>query len=467
MGFLAIAVLYSTSLFSFYNTWEPRVEATLLAFLVLSWLAYFEWRKKRKFIYLLISALFLGFSMTIKVVAGFAALAMLVIYLYDLFFNTNKKQIVKNLSTSLLAVLVAILVMAPWIFIHLQEHHWQHIHYSDLIWGSDDFIVNRGNLLQRARVKNLDESIFTGIYEDFSRYEGYETGWFGLERFLPKNLAQIPIARYISLPWDVTMLQNRSVLNLHITSLFLVLLPLLLLAWFLFPKTYQKLNMGSKAIIVSLYSITYVLAWVIGGKGGVWYGIGMFAGLSILLALLIDGSRAFPKIHKTIMWLVVINCLFCLLIDLKRYGHSAQLYFATGKLDREQMINATLTNHLAMATVINTDPEIVSGQKYVLMVGGYLHYFIDDYFHRVIADNFLDQFNGLYEASDGNYQAIASYLKKAGIKYIVYNLNTEAKDQTIEKSLVKKNQRFINFAGSELEVINFSKERSLVLFKVK
>lgn len=88
----------------------------------------------------------------------------------------------------------------------------------------------------------------------------------------------------------------------------------------------------------------------------------------------------------------------------------------------------------------------------VLRIGTYLNYYIEQNDQRVIEDNQLQYFNNLFEKNAGQKEQINSDLRKAGVGYILMDLNTNAIDNTPDKSLTKKVQRMYGYLQNNPDV---------------
>ncbi|NMB57002.1 hypothetical protein GYA19_03640 [Candidatus Beckwithbacteria bacterium] len=456
-GLTAALIFLSMPLIVFFSSVEPKIENAITLFLILALSAFFSWKKTRNKNYLILVALFLGFAYDIKITTIFSLISLAIIFIYDFWFLKNKG---KYLLSIIFSFFIFLLVITPWSLLHLWERDWK-ISLNNTFSGQDKFLLQRGTLVSQ---NNLVTKSVTGFYEDYSRYVGYEDGWWGLEKYLPKMLAQIPLARYLSLPWDVTTISNIKLPNAIISSLFLILLPISFI-YFLFFEKKEKKNLQSNTFLLSLFLGVNTVIWIISGRGVIWYGMGILIAATILVAAIYEKENS--KIGNYFLRsLLIINILFCLILELNRFHNAPILAFALGKINKTQTINVLAQGFLATADLINNDPQIQSGQKYVLNSQLNLNYFINNYRHVNFNDMFWDEFNQLFQNYNGDYELIKKALLQAKIKYIIYTPQINQLDQTEEKTLQQKSQRFFDFAKAKLKLLAYYKKSNLLVFEV-
>jgi 4-amino-4-deoxy-L-arabinose transferase-like glycosyltransferase len=476
-GLLAALVYYTMPIIGFYNSVEPKSEVTQAAFLSLALLALIKWKQEPKNKWAFLIFLFLAFAFTIKITAVFAAVAFIGVIIFEIIRNKLKDKIIfVNIAKAGL-ISFSILIL-PWFSIHLFE---QNRSLADNIRTTlsgqvyENFLLGK-NPTEMERIKFITKQSYgfknysSGFSEDYSRYMGNETGWWGLEKYLPEKLAQIPMARYLSLPWDLTVLVNRNTINFMISSLFLILIPIFITLKIFFKKEHQKLKIPLKLRTISSLTLIYFLAWLIWGRGIIWYGIGLLICFSIIISVyFLRLKKVYPKnfVSKLLVFLFFFNVLFSITIQTGRFGHPAVLAFTTGKISKSESIEQMVPGYLRIAGVINSDPDIQSGEKFVLLVGSYLHYFIDNYYQNVLEDQYLDHFGTLYLSSEEDDQKTLQLLKKMGVKYIVFDLGTKLIDTTDNKTLVAKQEIFMQFATKNLTLRDISRERGLLLLEVR
>jgi len=466
-GIVAALIYYSMPLITYFCGWEPKVETTQAFYLVLSLSAYIAWRKSKSVSFAAAIAFFLGFSIIVKITGLFTLFALGLMFIYDVALGC-KKGMRNTLLTQLIVVGVGItIIVSPWFGLHLWERNFRITRPADLLTGKDNKLEERGNLLSRVSLEEETTKGFSTAYiEDYGRYEGFETGWWGLEKYLPKTLASIPLARYVTLPWDVVMITNRKDEDMVTTSLFLLILPLLAIAWIGNKKIFSTFKLPKETKVLVIFSLIYFLVWIIWGRGAPWYGMGWLISLSLLVSLFI-----LPLLKvKYISWVMVVlfaaNQLLALVLQMNRYIDPSFLQFALGKLDRNCTLEAVFPDHLEMAGIINGDEEIQSGKKFVLRVGTYIPYFIANSRYVLIEDTHFDQFYSLSLTFNHDNQKILRALKEADIKYIIVAANLFYSDTTEEKTLQTKTLRFMDFASKSLILERVNEKMGVLLLKV-
>ena len=203
--------------------------------------------------------------------------------------------------------------------------------------------------------------------------------------------------------------------------------------------------------IKALYIIigVSVFEWWLWGSGIVWYGLPVLALLPVLLLYsMVYNTKAQPKDPYLVrlVWVgtgivVVLMLMLRMSSYLPSYAADAMINrsfirYACGTIDETVALNDVNPVMTKVMRELNAHPE-----KKVLRVGTFMNYFIDRNDVRVYADNQLDLFNGIFEATY-DVDAINIALKSAGVDYILFDLNTGSIDETPDKSLQKKVQRF-------------------------
>jgi hypothetical protein len=97
----------------------------------------------------------------------------------------------------------------------------------------------------------------------------------------------------------------------------------------------------------------------------------------------------------------------------------------------------------------------------ILRIGSYINYYISHNDKRVYMDNQLDIFNDLYKRLSSQ-KDITAALKSAGIRYIVFDFNTAAYDNTPEKSLEAKVNIFYKYLYNNPYIELISTDRLVV-----
>ena len=153
-------------------------------------------------------------------------------------------------------------------------------------------------------------------------------------------------------------------------------------------------------------------------------------------------------------------------IQLSRFGNKSVLSYGLGKISQHEAMRQLTGNYIDIADTINSDPEIIAKQKYVILGGSFLHYFINNYYQVVLNDIWLDYINTVMTHSQGDADIALQTFQQMGVKYIVINLGTVNQDRTETKSLTKKFDTFMKFASLKLNLITFNQEKGIMLLQV-
>ena len=216
---------------------------------------------------------------------------------------------------------------------------------------------------------------------------------------------------------------------------------------FIQKQTFSKATADMKALLIVIG--VSLFGWWLWGSGIVWYGLPVLALLPILIFYSITSStKAMPKdpYLTKLVWagtgiVVVLMLVLRMSSYLPSYSADASINrsfirYACGTIDETAALNDVNPVMNKVIRELNAHPD-----KKVLRVGTFMNYFIDRNDVRVYADNQLDLFNGIFEATY-DVDAINVALKSAGVDYILFDLNTGSIDETPDKSLQKKVERF-------------------------
>jgi hypothetical protein len=232
--------------------------------------------------------------------------------------------------------------------------------------------------------------------------------------------------------------------------IFLVLSTILLVILF-FPIMKQRSKAEKSLWMLSLASLMF---WWWLGSGITWYGLPI---LGILPIFVFAGFKSWSGLlDDTVMKYVIAGgvALCFLLLTVQRNSALVPSYqfetsvnkiimqYASGSIDKEAGVRSVNSAIFDAATELNAHPEAK-----VLRCGTYMNYFINNNDTRVYEDNQMDLFNAVSERYKDNL-AIDSTLKKLGIEYVLYDLNTGSIDNTPGKTLTKKIQRFYQFLSN-------------------
>jgi hypothetical protein len=106
---------------------------------------------------------------------------------------------------------------------------------------------------------------------------------------------------------------------------------------------------------------------------------------------------------------------------------------------------------------INANPT-----KKVLRIGTSMNYFIDQNNTRVFEDNQLDNFTFIYNRYYGVKDVMNAAMKKVGIEYVLFDLNTGSIDKTPDKSLTKKIEKFYDYVSNNRGITLITSDRLMV-----
>ena len=210
-------------------------------------------------------------------------------------------------------------------------------------------------------------------------------------------------------------------------------------------------------LLLLFVAISFILWWMLGNAIS-WYGLPLFGSAIILFVSLHiqDSSGTIDKQKSILSYIVLFVFILSLsLATLQRTSSMIASYEYDSKLNKIflQYAGNSLDNSSAMSEVnaaiaTAVDEMNANPTKKVIRIGTYVNYFIDNNNERVYEDNQLDNFIFLYNRSYGVKDVMNTTLKKAGVEYILFDLNTGGIDKTPDKSLTKKLQKFYEYISA-------------------
>lgn len=262
----------------------------------------------------------------------------------------------------------------------------------------------------------------TGGVEELDRYWGDHDG----------------ISHYAFLPWRSVM--NTDIQGYYVTSYqYVLLLPLLLLIpWFWRPK--QKAVRWLMAVTAFL-----IIQWIFVGNGVVWYGIGMFAGIAIGLAVL---TYEAPKhVRPVLITFLLFSLLSAFSMRMWQFSMQRGMFdYTVGKANARIMAERTIPHYDNVRAEIAELREANPDRPYVYRVGTFIPYFIPQNLEVFgVVDHQLDVFNCLSQEED--YPLALRRLQALGINSIIFDTNTATIERT-PGTLHAKVDKFVEFLNT-------------------
>ena len=124
--------------------------------------------------------------------------------------------------------------------------------------------------------------------------------------------------------------------------------------------------------------------------------------------------------------------------------------YQIGRIDDKKVLESFLPNSNRAIDMINRDKNAL-----IYRVGTFFPFFIEKNDKRILSDSQLAYFN-LLSRNYPEKEVFAEALKANGYNYILVDLNTHTIDNTPEKSLTKKFQKFMQFIylNNKLELLS-------------
>lgn len=490
---IATAAIYLTPFYLFHGVEENKVDMGTFLIGILSFLALYLGlnadSKKEKFTYLGIAGVLCGFLLGIKLTALVLIFAVVTLILHNAYkwkgaisgifigigaflitgnvnmgsevaisnstfaivglilvaisvlilgFEILKKKKVKGLKEVLIFGILAILAFSPWMIKNFSETHT--LSARGLLFGVNPQPTIDHQLLSEEYDLNVEACTVTGTHEELDRYLGYDSF----------------IKKYVTLPWNLTMnTQGPRGTYVDIGWVFLGLLPVLLL--------FIPLKKASKKWqIVIWFGLSYWIFWIITSNGIIWYGLPGFIALAIWIAGLIDNyEKKNGKFGKVLISLVVtVLIISSLVFRLGSAGKGTLLLYTADVIDREQALTSTFTYGLVVQDYFEQNEEGL-----IWKIGTPLNYFISDNYWRTYNDQYLDDFNCLYQ--DRNPELLTEMFKTLGFEYIIFDYYTYTLSPDPESTLKDKYDAAFDYLANYTDMIVPDNYRGHFVFRLR
>lgn len=264
----------------------------------------------------------------------------------------------------------------------------------------------------------------TAKTEELDRYWGFSSGW----------------KHYLTLPWRTTM--NADSAGYYVTTMAaLLLFPLLLLLpWF-----WKRSGEWMRWLFAG--TLLLVVQWMFLANGIPWYGIGMFLGLSIGLAAMVE--RAPDRWSRWLAGLLIgISVLFNLANRYWQFENMRNLYeYAIGKVSAEAMQERTIPHYDDVRDFVLERADTMPDRPFVYRVGTFIPYFIPKNLELIpLADNQLELFKCIYQEKDA--KLTLARFKALGFNSIIFDTNTHTIERDPNGTLHQKVRSFLEFLNT-------------------
>ena len=442
---LVAAIFFSLPMVVFPSARDLKVDLPTLFFAVGSLLLLWQGFESRRYFYL--SALFLGFAVSIKVTALFFAAGWLA---YWLFLAFKKHLAVVKIALLTLAMAgFFLLPLAPYgvrnvIALRLPDRY-------RLLGTTEkpDIKIEAGTPVFRQA---------TGEQEELGRYLGFNSG----------------LKKYLLLPIHATTNSLVDGIYVDIGFVYLAFVPLIALFYLTVRKSGEGVGYLDGLILATVASW---LVWIAAGRGVIWYNLAGFAFLSLILAEVfvaiyrLDSKAAvFTTTGFIALWLILSLFLRLAYLPKRMIGPDPTgITWAHGSFTDQEYLDNKLYSYRPIYEQINREiAKNPDNPPKVYLAGTYFKYFIDQNDKTVLYDLTLDAFAIAHQEQDD--QKTLRRLRDSGFRYIVYDKALFGLDQTPEKSLSKKFWELVNFVKqnpNDLQVILDDPNNRTVFVEIK
>ncbi len=281
---------------------------------------------------------------------------------------------------------------------------------------------------------------FTGFFEEFDRYLGYNKNIFG---------------RIIEIPWHITM-NDTGAEGAYVDIGFAFLGFLAFTA--LFAGTWYKSDKRKKLLLYCAF--IYGLIWLLTANGVIWYGFPLltFAALGVLFAL--------DELNKTKTGRVIVLIVFGIWAflafntKLNNFGNAVLLLNNAGAITDKNVQENIFPYADDMQSFLNENEGLV------YRVGTPLGFYVPDFFKRVYDDQLLDDFYCTYETYDADPLKIITVLRDNNIKYLLFDSYTSTIGDDPNGTLHNKVDTMVDFLNNYFDVIIFDDVRGYHLLYI-
>jgi hypothetical protein len=264
----------------------------------------------------------------------------------------------------------------------------------------------------------------TAKTEELDRYWGFGTGW----------------THYALLPWRTVM--NIDSAGYYVTTMpALLLFPLLLLLPFFWKREQRWLRLLFAATIL------LIVLWMFLANGILWYGIGMFLGLSVgVAALAVQGPN--PVARGAAGVLIGASLLSNFAHREWQYNNMRNLYeYMLGKVSGAAMQERTIPHYDDVRDVVVERAQTMPDRPFIYRVGTFIPYFLPRSPELIpLADNQLELFKCLNQ--EGDPQLTLRRFQALGFNSIIFDTNTHTIEQDPNGTLHQKVQAFLTFLNT-------------------
>jgi len=222
------------------------------------------------------------------------------------------------------------------------------------------------------------------------------------------------VLSYIALPWATVM--NFNLAKFHVfTTAALLLFPLILLLPFFWKKENRWLRW------LCLATTVWIIQWVFLADGVIWYGLGLFLGLTVALEVLVvkaPNKKTFAA-ASTLIWLAIF---FALVIRADLIDFTGYLFYPMGIANAETSYQLGFGPFAQVAKDISARHESMPDRPYLYQIATDINYQIPKNIEVVGAsDPQLDFFSCIYR--ERNPELTVARLKALGFNSIVIDTN--------------------------------------------
>ncbi|MFZ1626670.1 MAG: glycosyltransferase family 39 protein [Candidatus Moraniibacteriota bacterium] len=427
VGIIAATIMLSLPIGPALAIAETKPDALLFPITTLFFWSLLRWLQTTNIRNFYFSLFLFGFALSIKLTALFLSGPLLVSLL--LFFTTTRpRQPIPSIRHGLLAGLLFVLPLLPWIW-----------------YGAS----TQPGIRFSAPLQNIADSSAPTLHHDIEEVLGSIScsSTASIEDFARFHSSRGPIAGLFFLPWDLTMNLTVTAFAAEIGIIFLAILPIWVTSVYPFRKYLLPTIRKQPAFHITLLALSYALLWIIFAERIPWYGYPGLALLTLLAAHTIEQFRSPRFLGYFLVAILITGLIGNSLVRMKFSGASGHLQYAGGLINAEEFLNATFPGLITLKSAFNTNPNVR-----VYVTGSRLWYAIENKTDRAYMDSHLDTFDCLLRTygTDGTLEKFQAL----DIRYVFFS-RTLLQELKSEKNPTfhAKVERFTDFAGKYLRVV--------------
>lgn len=359
-------------------------------------------------------------------------IASLLLSVLIIIFSFARKKLTGNTLKKFLILCALIgLPIIPWMANNYYQTRFE-------IMTLTDRLITGLNEKPKVDFHTISENCsFTGFFEEFDRYLGYN-----------KNI----LGRIIEIPWHITM-NDTGARGAYVDIGFMFL------GFIVFAALFLKIADKRKKLVLYMGFI-YALIWLLKANGVIWYGFPILTFSAFIVVFAFDEMNKSKAGRTIILISFAIWAFLAFSSKLNNFGNAVLLMNDAGAITYQQVQE----NIFPYADDMQSYLEANAGLIY--KVGTPLGFYIPDFSKRTYDDQLIDDFYCTYESNKENPLKTIAVLRANNLKYMLFDSYTSTIGDDPNGTLHKKVKTLIDFMNNYLDIVIFDDIRGYHLLYI-